>query len=331
MPEISVIVPVYKAEPYLHRCVDSILNQTFSDFELILVDDGSPDKCPVICDQYAEKDQRIRVIHKKNGGVSGARNAGIQAAQGNWVAFVDSDDYCGPDYLMNLFDPDYDFCTVGYFNVYPQKKLKQRMEHSNCSYRSFTSADLAYQIHLCNMSWLSFACCHLFRLDLIRQCGIEFDTHLTAMEDTIFTAQYFTACKSIKVTSTYDYYYMHHGGKSLSTTLNSQYFACMYEADKRIAELMEQTFHISYPRKLKTGLPGIYVWFLGIIVGNDSFSYRQQISALRFIFKSPYFQETLKEMNTFYPGTSNAYRKILSLKCPFLFHLVISIKNLGIL
>lgn len=82
-PEISIIVPVYKVEPYLRKCIDSILNQTFKNFELILVDDGSPDNCGKICDEYALKDNRIKVIHKENGGLSSARNAGLDIAQGD--------------------------------------------------------------------------------------------------------------------------------------------------------------------------------------------------------------------------------------------------------
>lgn len=97
MPEISVIVPVYKAEAYLSRCVDSILAQTFTDFELILVDDGSPDRSGTICDEYAARDARIRVIHKPNGGLSDARNTGIDASTGDWLMFVDSDDYIAPN------------------------------------------------------------------------------------------------------------------------------------------------------------------------------------------------------------------------------------------
>ena len=93
MPKLSIIVPVYKVEPYIHKCVDSILNQTFTDFELILVDDGSPDNCGKICDEYAQKDKRIRVIHKENGGLSDARNAGIEIAAGEIIGFVDSDDW----------------------------------------------------------------------------------------------------------------------------------------------------------------------------------------------------------------------------------------------
>ena len=106
MPTISVIVPVYKVEKYLHRCVDSILAQTFTDFELILVDDGSPDGCPQICDEYAEKDPRIKVIHQKNGGLSAARNAGLdrifENSDSEWVAFIDSDDWVHPEYLERL-------------------------------------------------------------------------------------------------------------------------------------------------------------------------------------------------------------------------------------
>lgn len=106
MSIISVIVPVYKVEPYLHRCVDSILAQTFTDFELILVDDGSPDNCGKICDQYAEKNTKIHVIHRENGGLSAARNTGIEWAfehsDSEWLCFVDSDDWVHPRYLERL-------------------------------------------------------------------------------------------------------------------------------------------------------------------------------------------------------------------------------------
>ncbi len=107
MSEISVIVPVYKVEQYIHRCVDSILAQTFTDFDIILVDDGSPDQCGVICDSYAERDPRIHVIHQKNGGLSAARNAGIDWAfahsDSSWLSFIDSDDWVHPRYLEILY------------------------------------------------------------------------------------------------------------------------------------------------------------------------------------------------------------------------------------
>ena len=102
MPAISVIVPVYKVEAFLRPCVDSILAQTFQDFELILVDDGSPDNCGAICDEYSAKDSCIRVIHQENGGLSAARNTGIDAARGEYLTFIDSDDYVREDYLARL-------------------------------------------------------------------------------------------------------------------------------------------------------------------------------------------------------------------------------------
>lgn len=102
MPQVSIIVPVYNTEVYLPRCVDSILAQTFTDFELILVDDGSSDNCGAICDKYAQRDLRTRVIHKENGGVSSARNAGLDSARGDIVCFIDSDDYVEQDYLAEI-------------------------------------------------------------------------------------------------------------------------------------------------------------------------------------------------------------------------------------
>lgn len=108
MPTISVIVPVFKVEKYIHRCIDSILDQTFMDFELILIDDGSPDNCGRICDNYALKDSRIIVIHQKNGGLSAARNAGLDwmfaNSSSNWITFIDSDDWVPPFYLKVLYD-----------------------------------------------------------------------------------------------------------------------------------------------------------------------------------------------------------------------------------
>ena len=118
LPLISVIVPVYQVESYLDRCVSSITRQSYSNLEIILVDDGSPDKCPDMCDGWAAKDGRVRVIHKANGGLSDARNAGLAAAKGEYISFVDSDDWIAPDMLQKLYDAmqrddsDIAACTV---------------------------------------------------------------------------------------------------------------------------------------------------------------------------------------------------------------------------
>lgn len=125
-PLVSVVVPVYKVEKYLDECVESILRQTYKAFELILVDDGSPDRCPQMCDAYAAKDRRVKVIHKANGGLSDARNVGSQTAQGEYITFVDSDDYVAENYLEYLVQlartHDADISVGGRYSVTEEKQ-----------------------------------------------------------------------------------------------------------------------------------------------------------------------------------------------------------------
>lgn len=104
MDLISVIIPIYKVEKYIHKCINSVLNQTYKNLEIILVDDGSPDKCGEICDEYKKSDSRIKIIHKKNGGLSDARNKGIEIMTGDYVAFIDSDDYVDKNYIKELYE-----------------------------------------------------------------------------------------------------------------------------------------------------------------------------------------------------------------------------------
>lgn len=131
MDLISVIVPVYKVEKYLDRCVQSIVDQTYRNLEIILVDDGSPDNCGAMCDAWAEKDSRIKVIHKENGGLSDARNAGMAAATGEYIAFVDSDDWIEPEMYQRLYDAlittDSDIASCGARRVWLDAKPAQEV------------------------------------------------------------------------------------------------------------------------------------------------------------------------------------------------------------
>lgn len=136
MPLISVIVPVYKVEKYLKKCVDSILSQTLQDFEVFLIDDGSPDNCGKICDEYSEKDNRIIVIHKKNGGLSDARNVALNKISGEYITFIDSDDYVSQNHLETLYnalvnsESDMSVCNISSYsdNQYDDSFFKP----SNC-------------------------------------------------------------------------------------------------------------------------------------------------------------------------------------------------------
>ena len=138
---ISVIVPVYKVEAYLSACVESVLAQTWENFEILLVDDGSPDNCPRMCDEFAARDSRVRVIHKENGGLSSARNAGIDAAKGEYLAFLDSDDLWTPVFLERLYTAltktgaDFSACLFRRFQGEPPKEVPLAAEAEALSQR----------------------------------------------------------------------------------------------------------------------------------------------------------------------------------------------------
>ncbi|MEE0930952.1 MAG: glycosyltransferase [Acutalibacteraceae bacterium] len=148
-PLISVIVPIYKVEDYLKRCVDSIINQTYNNLEIILVDDGSPDNCPQICDNYAKQDSRIKVVHKKNGGLSDARNAGMKVATGEYISFIDSDDWIDLNtYMLTVEKMIETNSDIGAFNiilVYDDKEispdLSQEFEVMNSEQAIETTID----------------------------------------------------------------------------------------------------------------------------------------------------------------------------------------------
>ena len=184
-PKISVIVPVYKVEKYLDKCVESIVNQTYKNLEIILVDDGSPDNCPAMCDEWAEKDERIRVIHnKENGGVSSARNAALEVATGDYIGFVDSDDWIDSDMYEALVDVlvktgsgisgcFYKTVTGDLVNV-----IK-----SDFDLKVFTSDE--YLVEHYSKNVLYFSCCtKLFSRDLIS--GINFHPEAGLCEDGVF-------------------------------------------------------------------------------------------------------------------------------------------------
>lgn len=134
MPKVSIIVPVYRVEEYLDQCVASVCAQTFTDWELILVDDGSPDRCGAMCDEWAAKDGRIRVIHRENGGLSAARNSGVSVAEGTFVFYLDSDDYLEPDALERLLQAqqaeDADVVVGGYYYTYADREETAEMAWS---------------------------------------------------------------------------------------------------------------------------------------------------------------------------------------------------------
>lgn len=227
MPLISVIVPVYKVEQYLCRCVDSILAQTFSDFELILVDDGSPDRSGAMCDDYAAKDDRVRVIHKENGGLSSARNAGIDTAIGDYLMFVDSDDVIHPDCLRILVECVERSCAqiaTGTFARFSSENVERDIiVEWNGKYTqkiSTETLDMLFEDEV----WLSgivSACCKLFERHLFDnerfRVGRLFEDEFTVYK------LYYKAKSIVFVDLDLYFYYINPNGITQNLTLEKRF------------------------------------------------------------------------------------------------------------
>lgn len=172
-PKISIIVPVYKAEPYLKKCIDSILNQTFKDFELILINDGSTDNSGKICDEYALKDKRIKVIHKENGGLSSARNVGLDIAQGKYLGFVDSDDWIDSDMYEILYklikESGKEIANIGVKFIYDNNQNKCLSNHKILLF----SREEAIEELLKQKLFKDYFCCNLFKKSLFNDLKFE--------------------------------------------------------------------------------------------------------------------------------------------------------------
>lgn len=202
---ISVIVPVYNTEKYLDECIQSILNQSFTDFELLLIDDGSTDRSGAICDQYAAKDERVRVFHTENGGVSSARNVGLDEAKGEWIAFVDSDDWVKSLFLENFIRYVDDVDIIISYSEIETKNGIHKIEISSegiVTNTNFHELFTKYGMTVNTTSWAK-----LYRKDLIEINKIRFDNRIKMGEDTVFLYTCLLKAEKIFVLNKTDYYY----------------------------------------------------------------------------------------------------------------------------
>lgn len=222
-PEISVIVPVYKAEKYLAQCIDSILAQTFTDFELLLIDDGSPDRCGEICDEYARKDNRIRVFHQKNAGVSMARNKGLDEAVGKYVIFVDSDDYVLPQYIFDLYKE----LPVGEGEgVIIETVVKSYPDGTMKPYALpdlfFSSKDKYRILTELGNKEIGYPPGKLYNLNIIREHEILFLPTISLLEDHFFLLDYVRYADFVLIRNVANYIYrVGYSTETLSARINS--------------------------------------------------------------------------------------------------------------
>jgi len=193
---ISVIIPVYNAEQWLRQCLDSILNQPFENYELILVDDGSKDQSPAICDEYAEKYDKIVVIHKTNGGVSSARNAGLNIAQGKWITFIDADDYISEHYFDGVEECEQDLLIRGIFEEI-SGNVKDTVHLQNAIYKNANEVSKFIMLQVCCTMVLRGPWCKFYQRSVISD--LRFRTDMKVGEDSHFVFRYLTRVKSIQV------------------------------------------------------------------------------------------------------------------------------------
>ena len=317
MPEISVIVPVYKAEAYITRCVDSILSQTFTDFELILVDDGSPDRSGIICDEYAQQDSRVRVIHKPNGGVSSARNTGLDSAYGRWITFVDSDDYVTECYLEHLFHPNYDMCVSGHIHYVENTKQVLTKGLSTQTVSKLDSETFSELIEQNGKYWLLFCWGRLYRRDILEQNSIRFDQSIKIGEDYIFFIQYLTYCQNILLSSDTGYIHTDRTG-TLSKTFDIPFFEHMVKAETIVRRFLQDFFQAGHLCKSDEDIAQIYADAIFSVSADVSFSFLTKYRIFRYIYASPYFKLVLEQPQRYYYRTSRTFRFVIDLQSPFL-------------
>ncbi len=238
---ISVVIPVYNAEKYLADCLNSLLRQSFADFEVWMIDDGSTDRSGEICDAFQEKDIRFHAIHKANGGVSSARNAGLEHARGEWICFVDSDDSVERDYLRNLYGAageQKDILVVQGFNTITPRGKQIRLFEEHL----YTSDEIHLTFRRLNINRCGFPFGKLYNASVVRQNNLRFNPEIHYAEDVMFMLTYLCHVSAVRTVGGTGYNYYVRNNASLSQRIfpfESEY-ACYETYLARVRELQER-------------------------------------------------------------------------------------------
>lgn len=251
MPTVSIVIPVYKVEKYIERCLASVLNQTYQDYEIILVDDGSPDRCGEICDQYAQKYSFIKTIHKKNAGLGYARNTGIEAATGKYITFIDSDDYITESLLKDLVDAAVNMQADTVIAGYSRKVGNEIFEvHNLIADKQYKDDEIIPSVlykmvgplgdgsdNLNMAAWRV-----LYSIDIIKKYDLRYPSERQYIsEDIIFDLYYYQYSKNVVGISNCGYIYCMNSG-SLTERYNPDRYIkgeVLYKEKKRILELFD--------------------------------------------------------------------------------------------
>lgn len=281
--KISVIIPVYNVEKYLQECVDSVVNQSYRNLEIILVDDGSPDNCPALCDALAEKDERIRVIHKENGGLSDARNAGMKVLTGDYFIFLDSDDYwVDKNFLETVvkekLSEEKDVVIFGYTK---DKNLLETYKRNPDYEKEFNTADKGeFLKKLYGENRLqSTACNKIISSDLIRKYDMEFVKGRTS-EDIDWTARLLLNAEKFDYFDRYIYFYRESPG-SITHTIKKRNIVDLKENIEKIVSWSEKIRDEKYYDSYMNYCAYQYITFLNCICKVDKKEIADEISAMK--------------------------------------------------
>lgn len=274
MPLISVIVPVYKVEPYLDRCIRSIVGQTYENLEILLVDDGSPDRCGEICDAWAKKDSRIRVIHKENGGLSDARNAGMSEATGTLIGFVDSDDWVEPDMFRLLYarltGSDSDIAACGIVLDFEDGAASRMLTMPGDAILDTREALMA----LMDNSRLQQPVCNkLYKREQIKDVSFPVGK---CHEDAFWTYQAIARAKWVSVFDTPCYHYLQHGGSIMGSQFSLKRLDALEAELEMLAFLRE-----CHPDLTGFGVVEAYMLYIGLMQGGLRSLKGQELKILR--------------------------------------------------
>lgn len=290
-PRISVIIPVYNVEAYLRRCIDSVLSQTCRDLEIILVDDGSQDNSGAICDEYARRDARIRAIHQVNMGPYGARNTGMEAASGEYISFIDNDDWIEEDMYASMLQI-IDDCHPDIIRFGLKKMLSGKIIYE----RKMTCANGFYEGELLNSQRLDIisnehildykkerilsACTNLYKLDLIMEHGFRFVSEREILnEDYLFVLQVFMAAKSVYIMDKTFYCYDTREG-----SITMSYRENMFERKKKLFQMYCQSVD-TQDKDVCIRLKNFYIDCVYACVVNECCGYRSRAASIATIRK----------------------------------------------
>lgn len=316
-PKVSIIIPIYNVEKYLDRCMQSVLNQTLKDIEIIMVDDGSPDNCPAMCDEYARKDNRIKVIHKKNGGLGFARNSGLEIATGEYVAFVDSDDFVDTNMYQTLYEiakrDSLDTCYCGFVRHYMDGKIENKTEvkfYTCFSGRKEVDTFLLDMVgpepsYCSDVKYMMCVWKALYSKSLIDTYNIRFCSERQYVsEDLIFHLDYLPKASKVGFISDSLYYYCVNGSATLSNTYSRKKF----ERNKIFLSEVKRKLELLFP--INVFINRYYrmcFLYLRVSIAQELRSSHKRKSNVRELINDPYFMP----MINLYPYTQLPWKHFI--------------------